>query len=156
MDHPVAMSLIACDLLAEPTGVPRHLLIRMGGPLAVANRNHPHVGSQSSGFDDLTWVPGQRIAARPDRTGSGRVGRASFGATRERAGAAGPRHELRGDREGVVAGRRHRPHLASSVRRGRDRGPGELWLRGQCMPLERRAAGQAEGLDHRGAAADDA
>jgi len=53
---------------------------------------------------DPTWVPGQRIAARPDRTGSGRVGGASSGATRERAGAAGPGHELRGDCGGAVAG----------------------------------------------------
>ncbi len=37
---------------------------------------------------DSTWVPGQRFAARPDRTGSGRVGGASSGATCERAGAA--------------------------------------------------------------------
>src|SRR5208337_5235702 len=41
------------------------------------------------GRHDPTRLPGQRIAQRPDRTGSGRVGRASPGPARQCAGAAG-------------------------------------------------------------------
>ena len=43
---------------------------------------------------DPTRLPGQRIAKRPDRTGSGRVGRPSAGPAGKRTGVAGRRHEL--------------------------------------------------------------
>ena len=56
-----------------------------------------------------------RIAAKPDRVGSGRVGRSSSGPTCECAGVARRWDELRGDCEGPVAGRRHHPHLVSPV-----------------------------------------
>ena len=56
-----------------------------------------------------------KIAAKPDRVGSGRVGRSSSGPTCERAGVARRWDELRGDCEGPVAGRRHHPHLVSPV-----------------------------------------
>ena len=52
---------------------------------------------------------------KPDRVGSGRVGRSSSGPTCERAGVARRWDELRGDCEGPVAGRRHHPHLVSPV-----------------------------------------
>src|SRR5262249_5181444 len=38
---------------------------------------------------DPERLPGQRVAARPDRVGSGRVGAASAGAAGQRTGAAG-------------------------------------------------------------------
>src|SRR5208282_2477378 len=53
---------------------------------------------------DSTWFPGQRIAPRPDRAGSGRIGRPSSCPAGERAGVAGRWHELRSRREGAVAG----------------------------------------------------
>ncbi len=71
-----------------------------------------------SGFyrtDDTGRLSGQRIAARPDRVGSERVGRSSSGPACERAGVAGRWDELRCDCEGAVAGRRHHPHLVSPV-----------------------------------------
>ena len=43
------------------------------------------------------------------------VGGAPCCPTRQRVGAAGQRHELRGGREGVAAGRRHDPHLVPPV-----------------------------------------
>ena len=60
-------------------------------------------------------LSGHRIAAKPDRVGSGRVGRSSSGPTCECAGVARRWDELRGDCEGPVAGRRHHPHLVSPV-----------------------------------------
>src|SRR5450759_791088 len=65
------------------------------------------------GMDDTARVSGQRIAARPDRVGSERIGRSSSGPACERAGVARRWDELRGDCEGPVAGRRHHPHLVS-------------------------------------------
>ena len=65
--------------------------------------------------DDTARLSGHRIAAKPDRVGSGRVGRSSSGPTCECAGVARRWDELRGDCEGPVAGRRHHPHLVSPV-----------------------------------------
>src|SRR5450759_2337989 len=78
----------------------------------------PPCQTARSGFyrtDDTARVTGQRIAARPDRVGSERVGRSSSGPACERAGVARRWDELRGDCEGPVAGRRHHPHLVSPV-----------------------------------------
>jgi hypothetical protein len=78
----------------------------------------PPCQTAQSGFyrtDDTARVSGQRIAARPDRVSSERVGRSSSGPACERAGVARRRDELRGDCEGSVAGRRHHPHLVSPV-----------------------------------------
>src|SRR5438105_4263457 len=69
-------------------------------PDSVRIRPPPPCQAAGVGFyrsDDTTWVPGQRIAARPHRTGSRRVGRASSCPARECAGVAGRRYELRGD-----------------------------------------------------------
>jgi hypothetical protein len=65
--------------------------------------------------DDTVRLSRHRIAAKPDRVGSGRVGHLSSGPTCERAGVARRWDELRGDCEGPVAGRRHHPHLVSPV-----------------------------------------
>ena len=78
----------------------------------------PPCQTARSGFyrtDDTARLSGHRIAAKPDRVGSGRVGRSSSGPTCERAGVARRWDELRGDCEGPVAGRRHHPHLVSPV-----------------------------------------
>src|SRR5208282_5315860 len=64
---------------------------------------------------DPPWLPGRRIETRPDRADSRRVRRPSAVAPRQRAGSAGRRHELRGDREGAVCGRRHDPGLVPAL-----------------------------------------
>ena len=83
-----------------------------------AKSEDPPCQTARSGFyrtDDTARLSGHRIAAKPDRVGSGRVGRSSSGPTCERAGVARRWDELRGDCEGPVAGRRHHPHLVSPV-----------------------------------------
>ena len=78
----------------------------------------PPCQTARSGFyrtDDTARLSGHRIAAKPDRVGSGRVRRSSSGPTCERAGVARRWDELRGDCEGPVAGRRHHPHLVSPI-----------------------------------------
>ena len=91
-----------------------------------------------SGFyrsDDTARVSGQRIAARPDRVGSERVGRSSFGPTCERASVARRWDELRDDFEGPVAGRRYDPRVARPVRCGRHRGLARFEAGGSACQL---------------------
>ena len=57
--------------------------------------------------DDTARLSGHRIAAKPDRVGSGRVGRSSSGPTCECAGVARRWDELRGDCEGPVQPLKH-------------------------------------------------
>ena len=53
-------------------------------------------------LDDTARLPGHRIAAGPDRAGSGRVGRASPGPAGKCAGVVGRWNELRGGRQGLL------------------------------------------------------
>ena len=85
--------------------------------------------------DDPPRLPGQRIAPRPDRAGPRRVRRPSAGAARQRAGAAGRRHELPGDRQGAVSGRRHDPGLVPALSGRWDRGLGKLRPRRGRVPV---------------------
>ena len=84
-----------------------------------AKSEDPLAKRRDPDFTERMIRPGflDRIAAKPDRVGSGRVGRSSSGPTCERAGVAGRWDELRGDCEGPVAGRRHHPHLVCSRHR---------------------------------------
>src|SRR4051812_17299582 len=78
----------------------------------------PSCQTARSGFyrsDDTARLLGHGIAARPDRAGSGWVGRAPPGPAGKCAGLVGRWDELRGGRQGLAAGRRHDPHLAPAV-----------------------------------------
>src|SRR4051794_34133107 len=96
-----------------------------------------------------------RGTAGPDRSGSGRDGRASSGPAGERAGAAGPRDELRGCRPGAADRRRYDPDVAPAFRGRRGRWPGRLQVWGSRLPVDPGAAGDAEGVGRRHLAADD-
>src|SRR5918998_3474123 len=109
----------------------------------------------SSGSYDSRRLSDLRGTAGPDRSGSGRDGRASSGPASERTGAAGPRDELRGCWSGAADRRRYDPDVAPGVRGRRGRCPGRIQLRGSRLPVDPGAAGQAEDLGRRHLAADD-
>src|SRR3954467_10702131 len=101
----------------------------------------------SSRCHDSQRLSDLRGTAGPDRAGSGRDGRASSGPAGERAGAAGPRDELRGCRPGAADRRRYDPGGAPAVRGRWGRWPGRVQLRGWRLPVDPGAAGNAEGGD---------
>src|SRR4051812_48777128 len=89
----------------------------------------------SSGSYDSRRLSDLRGTAGPDRSGSGRDGRASSGPACERAGAAGSRDELRGCWSGAADRRRYDPDVAPAFRGGRGRWPGRLQVRGSRLQL---------------------
>src|SRR3954467_14613271 len=109
----------------------------------------------SSGSYDSRRLSDLRGTAGPDRASSGRDGRASSGPACERAGAAGPRDELRGCWSGAADRRRYDPDVAPAFRGRRGRWPGRIQLRGSRLPVDPGAAGKAEDLGRRHLAADD-
>src|SRR3954447_5924733 len=109
----------------------------------------------SSGSHDSRRLSDLGGTAGPDRSGSGRDGRASSGPAGERAGAAGPRDELRGCWSGAADRRRYDPDVAPAFRGRRGRWPGRIQLRGARPPVDPGAAGNAEGVGRRHLAADD-
>src|SRR3954471_16275894 len=109
----------------------------------------------SSGSYDSRRLSDLRGTAGPDRASSGRDGRASSGPAGERAGAAGPRDELRGCWSGVADRRRYDPDVAPAFRGRRGRWLGRFTFRGPRLPVTLEEAGKAESLGRRHLAADD-
>src|SRR3954470_5165944 len=109
----------------------------------------------SSGSYDSRRLSDLRGTAGPDRSGSGRDGRASSGPACERAGAAGPWDELRGCWSGAADRRRYDPDVAPAFRGRRGRWSGRIQLPGSRLPVDPGAAGDAEGVGRRHLAADD-
>src|SRR3954469_17065747 len=128
--------------LTDKHSIPRHREMSKK-PLARAGMR------DSSGSYDSRRLSDLRGTAGPDRPGSRRDGRASSGPAGERAGAAGPRDELRGCWSGAADRRRHDPDVAPAFRGRRGRWPDRIQLRGSRLPVDPGAAGDAEGLGRR-------
>jgi hypothetical protein len=92
---------------------------------------------------DPMWLPGPPIPTRPDRADPRRLGCTSVCPPRQHVGAVGPGPELQPG-QSAAARRRPRAHLAPVVQGRWRRRPGGLWPRGQRLPPEPCAAGQAE------------
>ena len=104
---------------------------------------------------DWRWIFEHDGTGGADRVGSRRRGRASFGAARQCARAAGSGDELLASRGGTFVRRRYGSHMVPALPGRRDRGAGRVRLRGRQLSSEPRAAGVAEILGRRDAAAHD-
>src|SRR5688500_12197435 len=109
----------------------------------------------SSGSYDSRRLSDLRGTAGPDRSGSGRDGRASSGPASERTGAAGPRDELRGCWSGAADRRRYDPDVAPAFRGRRGRWVSRVQLRRSGQSAEPGTAGKVEGMGRRNLATDD-